>query len=65
MTQLCHFRVLKRNIGKKSVKYIINKNIENSRRSSYHLQRGLTHRQQPPKHFVLYFFNKFLKKISL
>ena len=56
MTQFCHSKVLKRNIGEKWVKYIINKNIENNRRSFYHLQRSLIHRQQPPKHFVQYFF---------
>ena len=56
MTQLFYLRVLKRNIGEKWVKYIINRNIENSRRSSYHLQRSLTHQQHPPKHFELHFF---------
>ena len=55
MTQLCDSRVLKRNIGEKWVKYIFNKNIENSKRSSYHLQRSLTHRQHPSKHFELHF----------
>ena len=56
MTQFCHSRTLKRNIGEKWVKYIINKNIKSSRRSSYHLQRSLTQWQQPCKHFVLHFF---------
>ena len=56
MTHLCHSRLLKRNIGEKWVKYIINKNIGNSRRSSYYLQQSLTRGQQPPKHFELYFF---------
>ena len=48
MTQLCYSRVLKRNIGVKWVKYIINKNKENSRRSCYHLQRSLTHGNSLP-----------------
>ena len=56
VTQLCYSRILKRNLGEKWGKYKINKNIENSRRSSYHLQRSLTHRQLPSKHFEQHFF---------
>ena len=56
MTRLRHSRELKRNVGQKWVKYIINKNIENSRKMSYRQERSLTHWQQPPKHFELNFF---------
>ena len=35
MTQLFHSRVLKRNIGEKWVKYVINKSIEKHQRSYY------------------------------
>ena len=56
MIQLCQSRVLKRNIGEKWIKYLIEKNIENSRRSCYLLQQSLTHRQEPHKHFELHFF---------
>ena len=55
-------RVLKKNIEEKLVKYIYKyikyiKTSKNSRRSSYYLQRSLTHRQEPPKHFQLHFFS--------
>ena len=56
MTQLFHSRVLKRNIGEKWVKYVINESIEKHQRS-YYLQWSLTHQQQPPKHFELDFFS--------
>ena len=55
-SQHCYSRVLKKNIGGKWVKYIINKNIKNRRRSCYNLQQNLTHQQKPPKHFEQHIF---------
>ena len=55
-SQHCYSRVLKKNIGGKWVKYMINKNIKNRRRSCYNLQQNLTHQQQPPKHFEQHIF---------